>query len=139
MYIRYFIYVTICLYVFYGCKPVEDPGAKAVEPPIANISETPFDSSAYQWEDGYILVNWKDLLDVKFKRLPHELLDSADIPQFNEKVKGMHGKQVILEGFYIPVEETGDENIVILSAYPYVQCFFCGQVGVESIVDILIK
>ncbi|MBK6364574.1 MAG: hypothetical protein IPF52_14195 [Saprospiraceae bacterium] len=43
-----------------------------------------------------------------------------------------------MEGFYIPVEETGDENIVILSAYPYSQCF-CGQAGVESIVDVLIK
>jgi hypothetical protein len=101
-------------------------------------SELLFDSTLYKWENDKILVNWKDLLEVTFVRQAHPLLDSADIPQFTQKVSAMHGKKVIIEGFYIPVEETGDENIVILSAYPYAQCFFCGQAGVESIIDVLI-
>lgn len=139
MYIKYITYVFVCLLVFYACKPAEESSSQTKAEQKPEIVETPFDSAAYQWEGDHILVNWKDLLDVTFVRQPHELLDSADIPQFNEKVKGLHGKKVIIEGFYIPVEETGDENIVILSAYPYAQCFFCGQAGVESIVDILIK
>lgn len=39
----------------------------------------------------------------------------------------------------IPVSETGDEEIFILSAFPYSQCFFCGQAGLESILDIQLK
>ncbi|MBK6566560.1 MAG: hypothetical protein IPL63_18655 [Saprospiraceae bacterium] len=102
-------------------------------------AEMALDSSLYKWEEGKIVVNWKDLIDIKFVRKADSLLDSVDIPQFTDKVKAIHGREVIMEGFYIPVEETGDENIVILSAYPYSQCFFCGQAGVESIVDVLIK
>jgi hypothetical protein len=49
----------------------------------------------------------------------------------------LDGKRVEVEGFYIPVDETGNEKIVILSAYPFAQCFFCGKAGVESIIDIL--
>ena len=40
-------------------------------------------------------------------------------------------------GFVIPLEETADKTFVILSAFPYSQCFFCGQAGPESVIDIL--
>lgn len=122
-----------------ACKEAEEK-TPAIQELAKEVKEdTSFDSLLYQWEGDYVVINWQDLLEVTFQRTPHALLDSADIPQFTEKVKALNGKKVIVEGFYIPVEETGDEKIVILSAYPYVQCFFCGQAGVESIIDVLIK
>ena len=56
---------------------------------------------------------------------------------WNCTIKSLNGQKVEVEGFYIPVSETGEDNIVILSAFPFAQCFFCGKAGVESIVDIL--
>lgn len=61
------------------------------------------------------------------------------LPVFNDTLEALNGKPVVLEGFYIPVEETKDDKIVILSAYPFAQCFFCGKAGIESIVDVLTK
>jgi hypothetical protein len=136
--VKYSVSVSFFLLMF-GCRENKLATEGGMEKSDSHIPETVLDSSLYAWEDGKIVVNWKDLLDVKFLKKADTLLDSVDIPEFNKKVKAMHGREVIIDGFYIPVEETGDENIVILSAYPYAQCFFCGQAGVESIVDVLIK
>jgi hypothetical protein len=87
--------------------------------------------------DAYILP-WNVLLRVAFEKKYSEKLSMvADYPLFSDTLKVLDGKQVQVEGFYIPVDETGNEKIVILSAYPFSQCFFCGKAGVESIIDIL--
>ncbi|HMN91359.1 MAG TPA: hypothetical protein PKE68_15155, partial [Saprospiraceae bacterium] len=39
----------------------------------------------------------------------------------------------------IPVDETGDEQLLVLSAYPYSNCFFCGAAGPESVMEIRLK
>lgn len=125
--------------VWISCRQNQEAVLSEAAPPTRDTSKIVLDSAAYRWEGDKILVNWEDLLDIRFEKQSHELLDSADIPVFNERVKALDGRDVIVEGFYIPVEETGDENIVILSAYPFAECFFCGQAGVESIIDVLIK
>lgn len=136
MYVRLFFF-SILMFIL-SCKD-STTEQKVVEKEEAPAQIKPvLDSSLYVWEGEYILVQWEDLLDVHFIKQPHELLDTADIPQFSAKVSALSGHKVIVEGFYIPVEETGDENIVILSAFPFAQCFFCGQAGVESIIDVLI-
>ncbi|MFZ1703078.1 MAG: hypothetical protein WAT79_01965 [Saprospiraceae bacterium] len=122
-----------------SCKENHQANLVVQSPSDSLMINMPLDSSLYEWEGDNVVLNWKDLLDVRFNRLSHEFMDSVDIPQFTPKVLALHGKKVIIEGFYIPVEETGDENIVILSAYPFAQCFFCGQAGVESIIDVLIN
>lgn len=125
--------------LFFACGQNPDVVMNKTAIPAADTLPVLIDSAAYRWEGDKIMVNWDDLLDIRFEKKPHELLDSVDIPVFSDKVKAINGMEVIIEGFYIPVEETGDENIVILSAYPFAECFFCGQAGVESIVDVLIK
>ena len=44
-----------------------------------------------------------------------------------------------IKGYLIPIDETGDENILVLSANPYSSCFFCGGAGQESVMDVLLK
>jgi hypothetical protein len=124
---------------FFACRQNQESVVPETNVMAKDTSVVPLDTAAYRWEDDKIVINWEDLLDIRFEKRQHEMLDSVDIPVFNDKVKAINGQHVIIEGFYIPVEETGDENIVILSAYPFAECFFCGQAGVESIVDVLIK
>lgn len=138
------IFATLVWTVFWSCKSsteVENSPHEHSDTLNRDSLVVPifFDSSYYKWEGDHVVIQWDDLLDVTFERLPHALLDTADIPRFSKKVEALNGKNVIVEGYYIPVEETGDEKIVILSAFPYVQCFFCGQAGVESIIDVLIS
>jgi hypothetical protein len=83
-------------------------------------------------------LEWSYLLSTRFEqKYDQSLAMEVEIPQFSDTLRALVGEQVRISGYYIPVDETGDENIVILSAYPYAQCFFCGQAGVESIIDIL--
>ena len=88
-------------------------------------------------EYGRYQIPWELLLQVKFQEVFSDTMGMmVNLPIFNDTLQYLEGKTVIVEGYYIPVDETGDADIVILSAYPFSQCFFCGNAGVESIIDI---
>lgn len=59
-------------------------------------------------------------------------------PGFTEELKSQVGKEVSLEGYYLPIEVEGNAYI-ILSKFPYSQCFFCGGAGPESIAEVTFK
>ena len=56
-------------------------------------------------------------------------------PNFSADLKALAGKEVTLEGYYVPFTPEG-EKYVILSKYPMSQCFFCGGGGPESVTEI---
>ena len=124
-----------------GCKNTPEADTSAAQ---NNISTSElqagirFDSSLYQYENGYIKLSWEQLLKVKFeKQYNEEMGFEVDMPVFSDTLMALNGRNVIAEGFYIPVDETGDASILILSAYPFAQCFFCGAAGAESVIDVL--
>jgi hypothetical protein len=59
-------------------------------------------------------------------------------PTFPDELKNMVGREFSLEGYYLPIEIEGDAYI-ILSKFPYSQCFFCGGAGPESIAEVFFK
>jgi hypothetical protein len=59
-------------------------------------------------------------------------------PTFSDELKSMVGKEFSLEGYYLPIDVDGDAYI-ILSKFPYSQCFFCGGAGPESIAEVFFK
>ena len=59
-------------------------------------------------------------------------------PVFAKELKDLVGKEVSLEGYYLPIE-IQDDAYIILSKFPYSQCFFCGGAGPESIAEITFK
>ena len=59
-------------------------------------------------------------------------------PIFANELKALVGKEVSLEGYYLPIDIDGDAYI-ILSKFPYSQCFFCGGAGPESISEVSFK
>lgn len=98
----------------------------------------PLDSSIYSWDEGYLVLPWSVLTRVEFNWAYSEIVDQeVPFPVFTSELKALDGQQVQVSGYAIPLEETGDETFVILSAFPYSQCFFCGQAGPESVIDIL--
>lgn len=60
------------------------------------------------------------------------------VPVFTNELKLLVGKEVSLEGYYMPIDVDGNAYI-ILSKYPYSQCFFCGGAGPESIAEVTFK
>lgn len=59
-------------------------------------------------------------------------------PNFPAELKSMVGKEVDLEGYYLPIDVAGNAYIVI-SKFPYSQCFFCGGAGPETIAEVTFK
>jgi hypothetical protein len=56
-------------------------------------------------------------------------------PTFAASLKAMEGKEVTLQGFFVPfASEEG--NYIIVSKFPMSQCFFCGGGGPESIAEV---
>lgn len=59
-------------------------------------------------------------------------------PTFPDELKNKVGKEIDMEGYYLPVDVEGNAYI-ILSKFPFAQCFFCGGAGPESIAEVFFK
>ncbi|GMQ31303.1 hypothetical protein [Algoriphagus confluentis] len=59
-------------------------------------------------------------------------------PEFTEELKVLKGKEVVLKGFYIPLDLQSSQTI-ILSKYPMAECFFCGAAGPESVAVVYLE
>jgi hypothetical protein len=92
------------------------------------------------YENGAAVVDWSILLDMQYDiRYVEQFEAEIPFPIFNEAIKSLNGKPIIVKGYIIPVEETGESSVVFLSAFPYTECFFCGGAGPESVMDIIPK
>jgi hypothetical protein len=60
------------------------------------------------------------------------------MPVFPPDLKALVGKEVSLEGYYMPID-VQDNVYIILSKFPYSQCFFCGGAGPETIAEVYFK
>lgn len=84
------------------------------------------------------IITWEVLKDVKFtEEWSEEFQAFYMVPQFGNKVKSLDGKVVQIRGYIIPVDVVQD--YYVLSANPYSSCFFCGQAGPESVMEIQLK
>lgn len=102
-------------------------------------AKTHKDSTAYEWENGYLLLSWKTLAQVIFEwEFSGELEAEVPVPNFSKTVQALEGQPVQIKGYVIPMGDP-DAPFTILSANPYKQCFFCGGAGPETVMDILLK
>ena len=81
------------------------------------------------------IITWEVLKNVEFDEIWSEEFQAYYmVPKFSKAVKAMDGKEVQIRGFIIPVDIVQD--YYVLSANPYSSCFFCGQAGPESVMEI---
>jgi hypothetical protein len=73
---------------------------------------------------------------VKFKpQLVKEFNEYFLIPFFDSKIRFYEGKEMMLEGYFIPTD-LESTNKIILSKNPYSQCFFCRGAGPKSVAEV---
>jgi len=138
--VGFFVYMSTLVLSCKDAKLTESATLPQTEDTtIIATTETPtVDMSIFKKEGDHFVLPWKYLMNVTFEDMYKDDMGmEVQLPVFSDTLKVLDGKDVVIEGFYIPVDETGDDKIVILSAYPFAQCFFCGKAGVESIIDIL--
>jgi hypothetical protein len=79
---------------------------------------------------------WDLFAKTKFESKFNEKLGEYLVyPNFPPDVKAAVGKEITIEGYYVPFAPE-DGNYIIISKFPMSQCFFCGGGGPESIAEV---
>ena len=85
---------------------------------------------------GQGMDTWNVFAKTKFEpKFDEKLGEYLFYPTFTEDVKKLEGKEITLEGFYVPFAPD-DDDYIILSKFPMSQCFFCGGGGPESVAEV---
>jgi hypothetical protein len=80
---------------------------------------------------------WDIFAKVKFsEKFFKELNEYYLVPFFDSRIRAYEGKEIALEGYYLPFE-MNDRNSIIVSRNPYSSCFFCGGAGPESVAEVV--
>ncbi len=83
-------------------------------------------------------LDWQVLMDIQYKlRYFKELDMEVYAPVFSKAAEALHGKEVIIEGFVIPYDESGE--VLSLSYNPFASCFFCGKASPASIISMYLS
>lgn len=85
-----------------------------------------------QSTDGWMLFDKVKFNPKFFKEYKEHFL----VPTFDSKIRSLEGTEVTLRGHYLPMDLEND-RVILLSKFPYSQCFFCGGAGPESVAEIV--
>ena len=89
----------------------------------------------FQLVQSQKVITWEVLKNVEFDEVWSEEFQAYYmVPKFGKIIQALDGKEVQIRGFIIPVDIVQD--YYVLSANPYSSCFFCGQAGPESVMEI---
>jgi len=81
------------------------------------------------------VITWDQLGDVRFEEAYDENTGGFyDRPIFGPMIQAMEGREVKITGYVIPMDV--NLNAYVVSRYPFSSCFFCGNAGPETVVDL---
>lgn len=84
---------------------------------------------------GQQAISWETLSRVEFDEyFDRDLNEWMLQGRFSEEVKALNQQRVILKGYVIPLDVSGQE--FALSAFPFSSCYFCGGAGPETVLKI---
>ena len=83
------------------------------------------------------LVSWNTFAQVKFHRQYSETFGfevNVKPPEFSKELIALNGKEIKVKGYMIPVDV--ELGMYMVSANPFANCFFCGNAGPETVVEL---
>jgi len=86
---------------------------------------------------GQTLVNWETFAKVTFHRKFSEQFGfevNIKPPEFAFELLAHDGKTIKVKGYVIPVDV--ELGMYMVSANPFANCFFCGNAGPETVVEL---
>ena len=86
---------------------------------------------------GQTLVSWNTFAQVKFHRQYSETFGfevNVKPPEFSKELLALNGKEIKVKGYVIPVDV--ELGMYMVSANPFANCFFCGNAGPETVVEL---
>jgi len=80
-------------------------------------------------------IDWYDLEEVSFGQSdPSHKGPVYGEPHFPQTLKDLEGKTLRIQGYMLPL--TVDNQLYVLSRYPFTECFFCGGAGKETVIHL---
>lgn len=80
-------------------------------------------------------IDWSFLAKTKFEQRKSEAYGGEFwYPEFPPEVQQINGDWIILKGYLIVLDTKGE--LMALSANPFSACFFCGNAGPESVMEL---
>lgn len=80
-------------------------------------------------------ITWELLAKVTWgEKYFKEYDETVWYPDFSKEVLGLNGAAVEIKGYVIPVDV--ESGYYVVSANPFASCFFCGNAGPESVVEL---
>ena len=92
---------------------------------------------AYASVSGQSLVSWDTFAQVTFHKQYSETFGfevNVKPPEFAPKLLAYQGKEILVKGYVIPVDV--ELGMYMVSANAFANCFFCGNAGPETVVEI---
>lgn len=83
------------------------------------------------------LVPWNTFAQVTFHRKYSETFGfevNVKPPEFSKELMALNGKEIRVKGYVIPVDV--ELGMYMVSANPFANCFFCGNAGPETVVEL---
>jgi len=154
---RLFIFCLISIIAGCSRADVDEPEADEVLPPFSTLLLPEDRDTTTVWnvqpdcvfvELSYSddqLINGKQYLNISFQHLAQVTFREAMSmegflflkPFFSDSVRNLSGKWITITGFLVPIDHAS--GFFALSANPYASCFFCGNSGPESVIDMRMK
>ena len=86
---------------------------------------------------GLPSTTWPKLYDISYETR-NDQFGEYEAPIFSDAARSIEGKEVYIEGYIMPFEGI-ETNKFILSSLPINACYFCGNGGPESVIQIITK
>ncbi|MBL6644720.1 MAG: DUF3299 domain-containing protein [Flavobacteriaceae bacterium] len=82
------------------------------------------------------VLNWADLSEEISWELPapENIFPGFEKAIFSLKMKSLEGEKVFLTGYFLVLD--GKQSVYLLSKNPMASCFFCGNGGPETVVEL---
>ncbi len=83
------------------------------------------------------LVSWNTFAQVTFHKEYSETFGfevNVKPPEFSKELMALNGKEIKVKGYVIPVDV--ELGMYMVSANPFANCFFCGNAGPETVVEL---
>lgn len=82
-------------------------------------------------------VSWNTFAQVTFHKEYSETFGfevNVKPPEFSKELMAFNGKEIKVRGYVIPVDV--ELGMYMVSANPFANCFFCGNAGPETVVEL---
>ena len=82
-------------------------------------------------------ISWNTFAQVKFYKEYSETFGfevNVKPPEFSKELLALNGKEIKVKGYVIPIDV--ELGMYMVSANPFANCFFCGNAGPETVVEL---